>query len=176
MLKYLTAAFLTASWLFSANGFAAEPVNHAAVLAPFVNQDSFAVAYADIASLDLPKDRGAILTPQMLIIMQSFPKEVQAQIFIVTMAEAFAVRFREAGGQGIYLLVGLGDVHIGGGPVVVATSQSGRSSDDVEQFFRNAIQEIAENPSYASVRTQITQLDVQQKRGAVLVGMKGTVA
>src|SRR5258707_8191760 len=127
MLKYLTAAFLTASSLFSANGFAAEPVNHAAVLAPLVNQDTFAVAYADIASLDLPKDREAILTPQMLIIMQSFPVEVQAQIFIAAMAETFAVRFREAGGQGIYVLAGLGDVHMDGGPVVVAASQPGRS-------------------------------------------------
>ena len=58
MLKYIAAVCLTASSLLSANGLAAEPVNHAAILAPFVNQDSFGVAYADIAALDLPKDRG----------------------------------------------------------------------------------------------------------------------
>ncbi len=176
MIKFTTAVCLTTSCLFAANGFAAEPVNHAAVLAPFVNQDSFAIAYADIASLERPKDREAILTPQALFIMQSLPAEVQAQIFIAVMAERFAVRFREAGGQGIYVLAGLGDVHIGGGPVVVATAQPGRRPEEVEQFFGVMIQEITENPSYRTMHPHIKQLDVQQKGGAVLVGMKGTVA
>lgn len=176
MLKYIAAVCLTASSLLSANGLAAEPVNHAAVLAPFVDQDSFGVAYADIASLELRKDREAILTPQLLLIMQTFPADVQAQIYVAVAAETFAVRFREAGGQGIYVLAGLGDIHIGGGPVLVATAQPGRRPEEVEQFFGATIQEIAENPSYRTSRTFIKELDVQQKGGAVLVGTKDTVA
>ena len=107
------------------------------ILAPFVDQDSFAVVYADIGSLDLPKDEKAILPPQLLLVMQSLPAEVQAQMFLVVGAETLAVRFRDAGGQGIYMLAGLGDLHIGGGPVIVATAQPGRKLDEVEKFFRN---------------------------------------
>jgi hypothetical protein len=176
MLKSVAVVCFTASLLFSANGFAAEPTNHAATLAPFLNQDTFAVAYADIASLDLPKDRETILGPQMLMIMQSLPSEVQAQIFIADMAQTFAMRFRDAGGQGFYMLAGLGDVHIGGGPVLIATAQAGRCPEEVRQFFGVTIQEMAENPSYRTVHPFIKQLDVQLKGGAVLVGMKDTVA
>jgi len=92
MLKYIAAVCLTTSWLFSANGFAAEPANHAAVLAPFVNQDSFGVAYVDIASLDLPKDEKAILPPQLLLVMKGLPAEVQAQMFLVGGAEVRSSR------------------------------------------------------------------------------------
>ena len=91
MLKFIAAVCLTASTLFSATGFAAEPLNHADVLAPFVDQDSFGVVYADIASLDLPKDEKAILPPQLLLVMQSLPAEVQAQMFLVGGAETLAV-------------------------------------------------------------------------------------
>src|SRR6185312_16260839 len=121
------------SSLFSANGFAAEPLNHADILAPFVDQDSFAVVYADIGALDLPKDQKAIFSPQLLFVMQSFPAEVQAQMFLIGGAETLAVRFRDAGGQGIYMLAGLGDLHIGAGPLVIATTQPGRKLDDIEQ-------------------------------------------
>ena len=168
MLKYITAVCLTVSLLFSANGFAAEPVNHAAMLAPFVNQDTFAVAYADIASLDLPKDQETVLTPEMLLVMQSFPADVQAQIFIAVGVETMAVRFREAGGQGIYMLAGLGDVHIGGGPVVIATAQPGRRPEEIQQFFGVMIQEMRSNPSHRTLHPYIKQLDVQKRAAPCL--------
>src|SRR4051812_41425454 len=151
MLKYLATVCLTLLFLFSGNGFAAEPVNHAATLAPFLNQDTFAVAYADIASLDLPKDQKTVLSPEMLLVMQSLPADVQAQIFIAVGVETMAVRFREAGGQGIYILAGLGDVHIGGGPVVIATAQPGRRPEEFQQFFGVMIQELGENPSHRTL-------------------------
>lgn len=175
-MKFTATVCLTTLCLFSVNGFAAEPVDHADVLAPFVNSDSFAVAYADIASLDLPKDGEAVLTPQLLLVMQSLPSDVQAQIFVAVGVQTLAARFQAAGGQGIYLLAGLGDMHIGGGPVVIATVQPGRRPEEVRQFFDVTIQEMATNPSYRTIHPQIKQLDVQQKGSVVLVGMKGTVA
>lgn len=176
MLKFIAAVCLTASMLISANCFAAEPVNHADVLAPFIDQDTFAVVYADIAALGLPKEANAIVSPQLLLVMQNFPAAVQAQMFLTGAAEALAAKFRDAGGQGIYVLAGLGDLHIGGGPVMVATTQPGRKLDEVEHFFRKAIKEIVENPGYASVSSQTRELDVQQKGSVVLVGMKGAIA
>jgi hypothetical protein len=176
MLKYVAALCVMASVSFSTNGLVAEPANHAAVLAPFVNQDSFAVVYADIGSLDLAKGRETMLGPQMWQIMPSLPSDVVAIILIADMARGFAVGFHEAGGQGIYMLAGLGDVHIGGGPVLIATAQTGRRPEEVQQFFGVTIQEMAENPSYRTMHPYIKQLDVQQKGGAVLVGMKDTVA
>lgn len=176
MLKYLAMACFTASLVFAADAFAAEPVNHAAILAPFVNQDSFAVAYADIAALDLPKNHETALGPQMWMVMQSLPSEVVAQILIADMAQTLAVRFREAGGQGIYILAGLGDVHIDGGPILIATAQPGRGLEGIHQFFGVTIQEMTENPSYRTLHPYIKQLDVQQKSGVVLVGVKETVA
>ena len=122
------------------------------------------------------KIRKTVLAPEMLLVMQSFPSDVQAQIFIAVGVETMAVRFREAGGQGIYILAGLGDVHIDGGPVVIATAQPGRRPEEIQQFFGVTIKEIAENPSHRTLHPYIKQLDVQQKSGAVLVGMKGTVA
>ena len=45
-----------------------------------------------------------------------------------------------------------------------------------KSFLEMTIKEIAENPSHTSIRSQVKELDVQQKGGVVLVGMKGTVA
>jgi hypothetical protein len=176
MLKYVAAVWLTASWLFSANGFAVEPVNHAARLAPFVSQDTFAIAYVNVASLDLPKDREPMLTPQVLSLLQKLPPDLVAQIFIADTVQTLATRFRDAGGQSVYVLAGLSDVHINGGPLIIATTQQESRSEEVHKFFETLVKQISENPSYTTISNSIKQLDVQQKGGVVLIGTKSTVA
>ncbi len=149
--------------------------NHATVLTPFVNDDSFAVLYFDFASLDLPKNREAILNLEVLKILPQLPQDVQATIFGIAMAGRFADQFRDAGGQSLYLLAGLGDVHIGGGPLVITTTRPGGHPEAIEQFFRDTIKDLANHTSPVA-KPIIQQMDVQRKGSAVLVGMKATVA
>jgi Protein of unknown function (DUF1559) len=173
MLKYVASMFAVVALISAAHG--AEPANHATTLALFVSQDTFAVAYLDIAAIDLPKDRQSIFAPPMIQFLQSMPAELQAQLVIAEIADQFATRFRDAGGQGIYVLAGLSDIHLGGGPVLVATSQPGRNAADVAQFLGATVREMADNRSYANIPS-IQKLDVQLKDGVVLAGMKSTVA
>src|SRR4051812_16839283 len=135
------AACLMALSLSGASGhlLAAERPNPASVLVPFVSGDSFAAGYFDVASLDLPKNREAILNLDILKILPQLPQDVQSAIVGVAMAETLAEQFRDAGGQSIYVLAGLGDVHIGGGPVSIATTRADAHPEGVEQFFRTTI-------------------------------------
>ena len=74
-------------------------------------------------------------------------------------------QFQQAGGQSIYVVVGLADVHIGGGPLVIATMRPGQQPEKVERLVRDHLQQFGGD-----------QLDVQRKGDVVLIGMKATVA
>src|SRR5438309_3456589 len=99
---YLTALCspLFVLLLVSQYALTAEPINHATALMPFVNDDTFAVVYVDIASLDLPKDPGVFFNPIMLRAFSQMPQEKQSELLGLAMANDLAVRLRNAGGQG----------------------------------------------------------------------------
>jgi hypothetical protein len=176
MLKYVAAVCLTASWLFSGNGFAAGPVNHATVLAPFVNDDTFAVAYADTGSFVLPDDKSKLLNPVILQAMSQMPEPQKSEAMALIMAEGFAIRFREAGGQGLYLLAGLKDVHVGGGPVLIARAKEGRTPEEIQKLLQQMVHEIVDDKSQTFLRPIAEKLDIQVKFGSVVCGQKSTVA
>jgi hypothetical protein len=170
-MKFTTAVCLTASLLFAADGFAAEPASHSIALAPFVNSDTFAVAHFDIVSMKPMENSG-----QLFFLLPKLPADAQTWAFGVFVVDGFVRRFQEAGGQDIYIVAGLGDVHLDGGPVVLATAKPGRHPEEVGQLFRDMLKEMADNPSQKTLRPIAKLLDVQQKGDVVLLGMKSTVS
>ena len=140
------------------------------VLAPYVNNDTFAVAYIDIASIKLPDDRGALLkaAPQL-------SGAVQSLAFAGLFAQESIERFQEAGGQGVYVIAGLADIQVDGGPLVVATARTGQPADKIEQAFKEVIEQIQKNTSHSDAEKTAEQLKVERKGDVVLFGMKSTI-
>lgn len=158
--------------LVAGRGVAADAANHAAVLAPFVNDDTLIVAHLDIASLPASDQPGELLK---LLPFLSGDADAQSWLIGTTMIEGFVKRFQEAGGQGLYVVAGLGDVHIGGGPLIVATTRPGKPPQEIEQLFRDLGREIVADASQVEARPVVEQMDVERKGNIVLVGMKSTI-
>jgi hypothetical protein len=163
--------------LFASQSALAVPsVDHPAVLAPFVNDDTFAVVYADIGSFVLPEDKSELLNPIVLKAISQMPEPQRSEVMAMIMAEGFAIRFREAGGQSLYLLAGLGDVHLGGGPVLIARAKEGRTPEEIQKLLQQMVHEILDDKAQAALRPIAEQLDIQVKFGSVVCGLKSTVA
>jgi hypothetical protein len=148
----------------------AAAADHRATLTPYVSNDTFAVAYVDVASIKLPDDRGALFkaAPQLSGTLQSFA-------FAGLFAQDFIKRFQEADGQGLYAIAGLAGVHEGGGPLVLATARTGQSIDRVERMLKDVIQQIQKNTAQSAAAKTAGQLTVERKGEVVLLGMKGTI-
>ena len=143
---------------------AAEAPDRAAVLAPFVNDDTLGIAYVDIATAKASWTAGAILP--------LLPKGADTKPVMLgaMMADGMIHRFKEAGGESIYVVAGLGDIRAGGGPIGIATPRSGANAADLEKLFRDLIREVS------PASGQSWELDVVRKGDAVLVGSKSSVA
>jgi hypothetical protein len=89
-------------------------VNHAAVLAPFVSDDTFAVALVDLANIDPPALVATLTGPLNLP-----PEEQQQAAQVAAAAKAMLDGLRTAGVRTIYLVAGMGDVHARGGPLAI---------------------------------------------------------
>ena len=100
---------------------------------------------------------------------------VQSLAFAVWFAEGVVNRFQDAGGQGIFIVAGLADVHAGGGPLVVATAQQGRQPEEIERLGKDLIQEFAKYTSRSDARSPAEQLEVQRTGDVVLFGMKSSI-
>jgi hypothetical protein len=155
---------------------AASPVDHSAILAPFVNSDTFAVVYADIASFSLPNNKADLLNSMWLKGMGQAPEPQKSEMMALMMTTGFAVRFRDAGGQSVYLLAGLGDAHTGGGPLLIARAKEGRKPEEIQDLFKAMIREIVEDKSQVALQSVAQQLDTQIKDDSVILGLKSTVA
>ncbi len=146
-------------------GSAAVTVNRAAVLGPFVNDDTFAVAYIDVGSLNA-KNLGVLFAS-----LPKLPDQEQAEMLGFTMVSGWVKSFQDAGGQGAYVLAGLGDIHIHGGPLLIATTRPGKHPEDVEKMIRETIRQLMHDPSQTAAGPI-----VQRKGDVVLVATKSTVA
>jgi hypothetical protein len=135
-----------------------------------VSNDTFAVAYVDVASIKLPDDGGALFkaAPQL-------SGGIQSLAFAGLFAQDFIKRFQEAGGQGVYAVAGLADIHEGGGPLVLATARTGQPADKIERVLNDVIQQIDKNTAQSGAGKTVEQLKVERKGDVVLLGMKGTV-
>jgi len=149
--------------LASNDGKAASP-NHSDVLAPFVNDDTLCIAYVDIATAKASGTAGAILP--------LLPKGADTKPIMLgaMMADGMIHRFKEAGGESLYVIAGLGDIRAGGGPIGIATTRPGANAADLEKLFRDLIREVS------PASGQSWELDVVRKGDAVLIGSKSSVA
>ncbi len=146
--------------LVAERSVAVEEANHAAVLAPFVNDDTFAVAYVDVDPINVAEHAG-----QLMKLLPKASGDAQSWTLGVTMADGLVGQFQQAGGQGVYVVAGLADVHTGGGPLVIATTRAGKQPEQVERLVRDHLQQFGGN-----------QLEVQRKGDVVVIGTKATVA
>jgi hypothetical protein len=141
-----------------------------AVLPPYVNNDTFAVAYIDVASIKMPDDRGALFNAA-----QKLSGGIQSLAFAGLFAQDFIKRFQDAGGQGVYAVAGLADIHEGGGPLVLATARTGQPADKIERVLNDVIQQIQKNTAQSGAAKTAEQLKVERKGDVVLFGTKGTM-
>jgi hypothetical protein len=145
----------------SCHGFAAEPVNHATVLGPYVNDDTLAAAYVDIASLN------AANMGELFALVPKLPQQAQAEMVGFMMISTWAKGFQDAGGHALYAVMGLGDIYRDGGPLVIATTRPGKHPEDVEKMMRNVIAQI--HPS------QVERPLIRRSGDTVLIGTKPTL-
>jgi hypothetical protein len=152
----------------------AEPVNHAAVLAPYLNEDTFAVGWIDIGAM---KDSGNENQAQLLNVLPMLTEDGQAAVIVGMMIEGFVQGFQKAGGQSLYVIAGLADLHVNGGPLVLATSRAGlEHPDELEKLFRDLIEENLTHNANPEARQLAERIAIERKGNAVLIGMKSTVA
>ncbi len=174
MLKkvYFTTAFIIFGLFVPASDrlVAAEPVDHEAVLSPFVNDDTLAAAYIDFSSFN------AANIGELVSSLPKLPQAAQAEMLGAMMFSGLAKNFQDAGGHALYVVVGLGDVHLNGGPVVIAATKPGKNPHDVAQMIGNTIRQFASAMPESGARSLAQELDVQRKGEVVLAGTKSTVA
>ena len=94
--EYFLLSFLIATVAIQVvdQASAADPVDQAAVLAPFVNDDTFAIAYIDVGSLNA-KNLGDLFAS-----LPKLPDQEQAEMLGFTMVSGWVKSFQDAGGQG----------------------------------------------------------------------------
>ena len=113
--------------------------------------------------------------PTLAVLLKAVPNlsgNAQATAAAVLFAEGFIKQFQAAGGQGVYAVVGMGDVHFDGGPLILATMRPDQNPDEVERLFNIMIQDATKTDDAAVAR----QLQAQRKGDIVLLGMKSTIA
>ena len=156
--------------LYPNAGITAEPIDHAATLAPFLNDDTFAVVYLHVAALPQPGNPAEIFQ-----LLPKLPEEAQQQLLGLTMASGFVDKFQSAGGQGIYLVAGLRDLHDAGGPVLIAAAADNQHPAAVEQMSRDLIQGPHDDQNQVSLHSLSKILEVRRRGDVVLVGTKDSV-
>ncbi|MEX2317736.1 MAG: DUF1559 domain-containing protein [Pirellulales bacterium] len=108
----------------------AAPINHADVLAPFLSDDSIAVTYVDLTSID-----PAALLARFVPILNP---EIERQEVDQTAATAKAAldKLRQAGVRRVYAVGGLGDINERGGPVVIVPVADQKAADVLRDTLR----------------------------------------
>src|SRR4051794_15304748 len=161
--RAIATHFIALTLLSLARVYAADPISHATVLAPYVNDDTLALAYIDVASLN------AANIGELFSLVPKLPDLAQAEMGGFMIVSSWIKSFQEVGGQGLYVLGGLGDIHIDGGPLLIATTQPGKQPEDVEHLIESTVKQFPGSRSAAGPM-------VQRKGDTVLVGMKSTIA
>jgi len=144
----------------------------ASMLAPLVNDDTFLAARLDVAALSVLGSPSDLI--KALPMLSSSP-DAPSWLFASRVAEGVIKRFRDAGGQNLYIVAGLADVRVGGGPLMIATANTSKNSQDVERMLNDVIREIVFLRPSSDGSAWADQIAVKRKGDAVLVGMKLTV-
>ncbi len=165
--RFATVCFICSTLAASfANQCVADSLDHAAPLAPFVNDDTFAAAYIDLGSLKVAENAGKLFQ-----LLPEGTSDMKSWLMDAAMADSVIQRFRQAGGKDLYVVVGLGDLHLNGGPVGIVTTRPGQDPAQLEKFCRDLIREFGgKGPHDAR-----SKIDVLRKDDVVLLGTKPTV-
>ena len=111
---------------------AAVSTGHSDVLAQFVNDDTFAVLYADIGSAVHPENPSAI----PLSVLPGASANTQPWLFGAMLVDGFVRRLHDAGGQSVFVVAGLADIHTDGGPIGIITTKPGQQPEKVEKLLK----------------------------------------
>jgi Protein of unknown function (DUF1559) len=115
------------------------PIDHAAVLAPLVNSDTFAVAYANVGSLDMSGANG-----QLLMFLPSIHGgDGGADVVVITVLAGAVKTLQNSGVESVYVVAGLADLYVNGGPVVVLSLKSGSDTKAVAAMLQGVSQTLA---------------------------------
>lgn len=158
MLKYLLATVV--SVVVAQQMVAAGGTSQATPIAPFVNDDTFAAACVDVGAVNVVEIAGTLL--KWMPAGAVDPVEWTAG---AAMADGMVRQLQQAGVGNAYLVIGLADIHRGGGPLAIVTARAGQSIETVEQRFRELKQQLGGD-----------DVDIQRKGDVVLIGTKSTVA
>ena len=147
-------------------GLAAEnapAVDPAAVLAPLVSDDTFAVAYVDITRPWLESQNVNRLSALL-------PHDARDALALLEGAQHALQEFRDAGADAVYLAAGLLDLHISGGPVAIIHVDEAGNVDQVVQLARGLIGSIS-----PVAGNSLPTLEARPVQNTVLVGSSATL-
>jgi hypothetical protein len=148
----------------------AQSVDHAVTLARFVDDDTFFVGYVDVASLTAGEAPG-----ELIHLGVDLPPEVQTRLIGPTILSSLVKQFQEAGGQGLYTVMGLADFNSVGGPVLIATTAVNRDPAEVERMIAGAIDDVANDEAQAKLLPVAAKLKTRRVGGAILVGTESVI-
>lgn len=139
---------------------AAEVSRLSVTVAPFVNEDTFAAAGVDVGAVNVVEIAGTLL--KWMPAGAVDPVEWTGG---AALADGMVRQLQQAGVGNAYLVIGLADIHRGGGPLAIVTARAGQSIETVEQRFRELKQQLGGD-----------DVDIQRKGDVVLIGTKSSVA
>jgi hypothetical protein len=116
------------------HGIAAEKLDHRAVLEPFVDDDTFIAAFVDVASL--PKKDDPDSDDGKLLRLLPFLND-DAQVLLTVMAglDQYVDILRRAKVDAVYLIAGLGDANLRGGPILIYHFAPGGKPENLVRMF-----------------------------------------
>jgi hypothetical protein len=140
------------------------------VLAPYVNDDTFAAAYINAGSLKVSDASSAFEK-----FLPMLGDGAQPAMLGMMMADGVVQRFQAAGGEAIYVVAGLSDLP-GNGPLGIATTRPGQDPAKVEQLFRALLLELGSMAGMPPGTPNAPEIVVVRRGDLVLIGLKPTVA
>jgi hypothetical protein len=165
---HLLTLFLIAGAVLAVCALVANAADPSAILTPFVNDDTLGALYMDVGSLKVGEQAGPLMP-----LLSDATGDAKSVMVGAMMADGLVQRLTQAGGQGLFVVGGLGDIRNGGGPIGIASTRPGKRAEDVERLVHDLIRELDGNSAQAAGGVQI---DVVLKGDAVLIGSKLSVA
>jgi hypothetical protein len=170
LLRCLVAALSLVYGVMFAAKVSAQSVDHAEKLARFVDDDTFFVGYVDVASIPAGEATG-----EFTHLGVDLPPEVQTRLIGPMILGSLVKQFQEAGGRGLYTVMGLADFNSVGGPVLIATTAVNRDPAEVERMLAGAINDVANDQAHAKLLPVAAKLKTRRVGDAILVGTESVV-
>ena len=139
------------------------------MLAPYVNDDTFAAAYVNAGSLKVSDASSALER-----FLPMLGDGAQPAMLGMMMADGVVQRFQTAGGEAIYVVAGLSDLP-GNGPLGIATTRPSQDPAKVEQLIRALLLELGSMAGMPPGTPDTPKIDVVRRGDLVVIGLKPTV-